>query len=463
MHFDGIDWLPYTYQWNENQTDAILVGAAGAQQEFEIEDSESKRTQTWHFAARAECQRCHNKYSGTVLGFNIPQLHQAGPDSQLDQLASLGLLTSKVPNEQRQSLANPTDHSASLDARARAYLHVNCSHCHRMSAGGAVLSYMHFDLPLDKTNMLAAPSQGNFKIDNAMVIAPGEPLRSVLLYRMSKAGGGRMPRLGTSEMDSHGVALIAEWIASLHADSTNKIVPSPSAIETEIARLKTDYKFESHESSIQQLLSSTSGALALQRALKLKKLTQLASRIAIQSGAKHEEEVVRDLFEQFLPANERTKRLGDRVQPESILQMVGDAQRGGKLFFEGTSVNCQNCHRVTGVGKEIGPDLSLIGDKLNASQTLESILEPSKMIDPKYRTHLIETKDGQVLSGIVVQQNDRQVVVRNAKGEEVSLPAVEIEQIKPQSTSLMPDQLVRDLTAQQLADLLAFLCTLKKP
>ncbi len=465
LHFDGTEWMPYTYQWNENQSDATLVAAAGAEQEFEIEDPSGKRLQTWRFASRAECQRCHNKYSGTVLGFNIPQLHRQDEASQLHQFARVGLLTNEVPNEQLQSMADPGDPSATLDARARAYLHVNCAHCHRMSAGGSVLSYMHFDLPMDKTNMLAAPSQGDFGICNAWVVAPGDPFRSVLLYRLSKLGGGRMPRLGANEADNEGIGLITDWIAAMkpiQSEETNDCAELRFQNAEALELLKTEVASSQQVALIDDLLASTEGALALQRALIVKSLPPTATTLAIQNAAEHSDERVRDLFEQFLPPSQRVKRLGSQVQPDSILAMSGDALRGSQLFFETASVTCQSCHRIAGVGKDLGPDLSLIASKLTPPQILESILEPSKTIDPKYRTHLIATQDGQILSGILLLQDDEQVVLRNEKNEEIRLPTDSIEQCKPQSNSMMPDQLVRDLTAQQLADMLAFLCTLKK-
>ncbi|MEO8272340.1 MAG: hypothetical protein ABI557_21710, partial [Aureliella sp.] len=446
LHFDGMDWLPYTYQWNESQSDATLVGAAGAEQEFEIEGTGGKRLQTWQFASRAECQRCHNKYSGTVLGFNIPQLHGDEAAAQLHQFAQVGLLTDEVRSEQLQSMANPADKSAALDARARSYLHVNCAHCHRMSAGGAVLSYMHVDLPMDKTNMLAAPSQGDFGISNARVVAPGEPFRSVLLYRMSKLGGGRMPRLGASETDYEGVELIADWIAGMpptESEETYDGVALHSQHAGALDALRSAVAGSQQANLIDDLLKSTSGALALQRALVTKSLEPATTTLAIQNAAKHSDERVRDLFEQFLPPSQRVKRLGNQVQPDSILAMSGDALRGSQLFFETASVNCQSCHRITGIGKDLGPDLSLIGSKLTPPQILESILEPSKTIDPKYLTHLIATQDGQILSGILLLQDDQQVVLLNEKNEEIRIPANSIEQCKPQSISMMPDQLVR--------------------
>src|SRR5262249_3681103 len=155
LHFDGGEWQPYTYQWNDDQTDAILVDAAGAEVTFDVVDSEAadgKRRQTCGLGGSAECKRCHNKWSGPPLAFNAPQLNknepgEQGSASQLDTFARIGLYEKPIPGRNRPLLADPYDASANLDRRARAYLQVNCAHCHRMHAGSSVLSKMHYDLP----------------------------------------------------------------------------------------------------------------------------------------------------------------------------------------------------------------------------------------------------------------------------------------------------------------------------
>ena len=97
---------------------------------------------------------------------------------------------------------------------------------------------------------------------------------------------------------------------------------------------------------------------------------------------------IRDLFERFLPAEQRIKRLGSAVQPEQILSLSGDPMQGKRVFFETAGVSCKNCHRVHKDGKEVGPDLTTIGKKLTRAQLLESLLEPSKLIEPRYVTYL---------------------------------------------------------------------------
>lgn len=80
----------------------------------------------------------------------------------------------------------------------------------------------------------------------------------------------------------------------------------------------------------------------------------------------------------------------------------GDAEAGRRLFFETAAIQCKNCHRIRGQGVELGPDLSQISKKFIGAQVLESILEPSKQVDPKFAAHLIETVDGRVYRGRAV-------------------------------------------------------------
>ena len=471
LYFDGSEWMPYTYQWNDEQSDATLVGAGGAEHTFEIADPDAPgglRKQTWRFSGRAECQRCHNNWSGPALAFNTPQLNRdhdydGVTAGQLETFAHIRLIKKPVSTENRPWLADPRDPSAALGDRARAYLQSNCAHCHRMHAGGAVLSHMHYDLPLEKTNMLEArPSQGTFGIPAAQVIAPGDAFRSVLLYRMAKLGGGRMPRLGSTEVDQAGVELIYQWLQQLPNVAGQTTAEDLRA--TELASLK---RLHATDSAIKQteivegLLTSTTGALGLLRSVDRSELPKAARSLAVEKAARHSNVTVRDLFERFLSPDQRIKRLGSIVQPQQILSLTGNPQRGRQVFFETTGVACKNCHRIQKDGKQVGPDLTTIGKKLRRVQLLESILEPSKQVDPKFVTYLAETVEGRIFTGLLVQKDDDEVTLRDAEDKVRRIPAKSIEQLVPQQRSLMPDLLVRDMTAQQVADLLAYLGSLK--
>lgn len=137
--------------------------------------------------------------------------------------------------------------------------------------------------------------------------------------------------------------------------------------------------------------------------------------------------------------------------------------RGRRLFFETAAVQCKNCHRVRGQGVELGPDLSQIGKKYSPAQLLESILEPSKQVDPKFAAWLVETADGQVYTGLLVERTDQEIVLKDSQNKLIRVPAADAELVAPQQKSLMPELLLRDMTAREAADLLQFLGTLRGP
>ncbi len=477
LHLSQGQWNPYTYRWNEQGTDATLLGASGASLDLEVVDDGAPkgiRHQTWRLSSRAECQRCHNKWSGPVLGFNVEQLHTgtadlASDDDQLSHLTDIGLFAEQVPPTDRIKMADPYDPSADCNDRARAYLQVNCAHCHRQHAGGSVISIMHNDVPLGKTRMIdERPTQGTFGIPAARVIAPGDPWRSVLFYRMSKLGGGRMPHLGSSEADISGLDLMQEWIESLPEQSNTRTRDHEVAIRRrrgELADLaglcQNQQSADQASATIDRLLSTTTGALMLQRSIDNKSLSTEMSSLVVTKAAHHREVSVRDLFEHFLPPEQRTQRLGTVIHADQILALVGDSIRGRKVFFETAGVQCKTCHRIDQHGVEVGPDLEKVGRKYGRAELLETILEPSKVIDPKYLTYVVETTEGQVFTGLMEKKDSDEVVLRQATNELIRISAKRVESATPQQRSLMPELLLRDMTAQQVADLLEYLSSLK--
>jgi putative heme-binding domain-containing protein len=150
------------------------------------------------------------------------------------------------------------------------------------------------------------------------------------------------------------------------------------------------------------------------------------------------------------------------IQPDRVLALKGDIATGRELFFKSAGLQCLTCHRVQGTGGAVGPDLTDIGKKYSRAQILESLLQPSKFIDPKYATYLVETHDGTVATGLLVNKNEREVVLRTAQDKEIRLASTAVAAMQSQATSLMPEMLLRDLTAEQAASLVDFLASLKE-
>ena len=220
------EWVGYSYRWNDEQTDAELLDAAGADVSFDIMDPaapEGKRAQTWHYPSRAECMVCHSRAVNYVLGLTEKQmngLHDYGDVNmnQLEMLAEMGLFKeppSKTANELSR-LSDPFDSSGDLHARATSYLDANCSNCHVEAGGGNAQFSTEIDAKPDQIRLFdARPVHATFGIAEARLVAPGAPERSLLLDRMQRRGHGQMPPIGTNQIDRPAVELIREWIQKM--------------------------------------------------------------------------------------------------------------------------------------------------------------------------------------------------------------------------------------------------------
>ncbi len=215
------EWVGYSYEWNEEQTEATLVDRQGVDRPFVVRADDGPHEQTWRFPSRAECMLCHARAAGFVLGTHGPQMnheHDYGAviENQLTVFSQLGLF--ETPLEQEPSelsrLADPYDESHDLNERARAYLHSNCAICHVVAGGGNSQIVLSFDTQDIETHMFdVRPRHDRFGIEDAAIIASGAPDRSLLLYRVSTLGKGRMPPLASSVVDEDGVRLLKDWIA----------------------------------------------------------------------------------------------------------------------------------------------------------------------------------------------------------------------------------------------------------
>jgi putative heme-binding domain-containing protein len=523
LHFDGNLWRGYSYRWNDEQTDAVLVPAAGLDVPLAIVDGQAPgggRKQTWHFPSRTECMTCHNPWTGHVLAFTVPQLnkdHAYGRivDNQLRTLEHVGIIgqetspeakKGRLPRKPPGKLADPYDASADRDSRARSYLQVNCAHCHQFGAGGTADIELRYDVPLEQTKTLEArPVQGTFGMNDAQILAAGDPYRSVLYYRMAKRGPGRMPHIGSEIVDERGLRLIHDWIHRLpvrkeeralverlraldepaalareRAEAAEQLERAARALaeaqrRTEVsaedrkkaaveqraqAAARVKARADARTDAINRLLASTSSALLLAHALDEGLPASVRPQVLAAAMASPEA-TVRDLFERFIPDDQRVQRLGTAFKPEQILALKGDPARGQELLLKSTGLQCVNCHRIGGTGSTLGPELTQVGKKYDRAQILAKILEPSKNIDPKYIPYMAQTSDGQFHTGLLVEKTASEVVLKTASDKEVRLAASKVETLAPQPKSLMPDSLLRDLTAAQAADLLEFLASLK--
>lgn len=212
-HPDG-EWAGYSYAWDGD--DATLVDAGGRTVTL-------ANGQRWSIPSRAGCMVCHTAVAGRALGPEVGQLNgdltypQTGRTAnQLLTLGAIGMLENPIADvSQVARLPSRDDEGATVEQRARALLHVNCSMCHRPGGGAQGDADMRWSTPLESSSMCGAPpSEGDLGAAGAQVLSPGDPARSMVSIRMKRLGAGRMPLLGSNVVDADGVALVDAWIAS---------------------------------------------------------------------------------------------------------------------------------------------------------------------------------------------------------------------------------------------------------
>jgi putative heme-binding domain-containing protein len=449
MHRYQGEWRGYSYLWNEAGTDADLVASEGTAVPLTIHDRRApggERAFTWRVGSRADCLACHTYPNDWLLAINPAQWNTP---EQLDRLSKAGLIQNRSGQRQQdrrrrqrepQTQPNPADPNIPLETRARTYLHLNCAHCHRDNGGGIVPLRFEASGPLENMRALVPPLRGDFGITGAQLLTPGDPWRSVLLYRMSKLGSGRMPHLGSQVVDSFGLQLIERWIREL------------DDIDAQTAE-RADFP------APEDALASTENALAAASALRSYHYTPEARAALLAAAAEHPSTSIRDVFLPFFPGD--AAGTPQTIAPASVLALAGDADRGATLLT-GKAAVCLTCHQAgPALGRNFGPGFAGLASQRNKAALLDSILNPSAIIEPGSMGHTIETNTGEVRIGLIIDRNGERLLLRDLALEEHAIPLPEIKSLTPLPTSLMPTGLAQLFTEQELADLLAWIDSLR--
>ena len=156
---------------------------------------------------------------------------------------------------------------------------------------------------------------------------------------------------------------------------------------------------------------------------------------------------------EFDPNDQQAGRLGPNINPAKILALAGNTRRGRKIFHEdgrrSLRPNATTCGRAGGGG--FGPDMTHIAAKYNRADLLDNILNPSKTIAQGFASYVVRTTSGDVFTGILVKQNDQEVVLKDVTLKLTRIPAADAEKVTAQPISAMPDGLLNDLTGWQAA------------
>ena len=144
---------------------------------------------------------------------------------------------------------------------------------------------------------------------------------------------------------------------------------------------------------------------------------------------------------------------------QPVLRLKGDPARG-KAVFQKT---CSTCHRLEGVGVEVGPDLLSALRNKSPEQLLTDILDPSREVDPRYINYQVFDKAGRSFTGLIAAETASSITLRRAEKAEDTLLRNQIDTIEATAKSLMPDGLETQLNAQDMANLIAYLQAVGRP
>ncbi len=161
---------------------------------------------------------------------------------------------------------------------------------------------------------------------------------------------------------------------------------------------------------------------------------------------------VKDRAQKLLANIVTTDRQAVLADYQAVLTMDSDPQRGRQVF----SKQCATCHRIDNIGVDVAPDISDSRTK-TAEQYLVDIIQPNRAIDANYVNYTLYTEDGQIVSGIVATETSTFVTLKQAGGKTATFRREEIEQLRSNGVSLMPEGLEKQISHQQMADLIAFI------
>jgi len=216
-------WIALPYIWNEEQTEAFLEITGGT---VPVQMSGMTNPFEYRVPTMLQCKSCHELNGEIVpIGPTVRQLNRNnnytdGTQNQLKKMIDLGWLTDCENQNKWPKTARWDDAKAfTLKDRARAYLDINCGHCHRSGGPGknsgldlTVFAPNEHSMGIMKSPVAAGAGSGGLQYD----IVPGKPDKSILVFRMMSGNPGiMMPELGRSLIHQEGIDLIEDWIKTL--------------------------------------------------------------------------------------------------------------------------------------------------------------------------------------------------------------------------------------------------------
>lgn len=184
------------------------------------------------------------------------------------------------------------------------------------------------------------------------------------------------------------------------------------------------------------------------RRMKASELDPLRTR----QLSNHKDEKIRERARKLLADNVPADRQKALKNYQEALTLKGDARKGRDVF----KANCATCHRVAGVGVDVGPDIADTRTKTETAMLFD-IIVPNAAIDANYVNYVVSTKDGKILTGLLTAETGSSITLKRAENQVDVVLRKDIDEISSTGVSLMPDGLESKISVQEMADLLRFL------
>jgi len=321
----------------------------------------------------------------------------------------------------------------------------------------------------DATRAAAARAAGAWQIEPARAVLAelashaetSASLRHAALEGLARLGGPASTTLLTQLCDKDRPAPLRRAAAIALATLDIK-----AAAQVAADVLSCDAHGDPEESVplFSALLAHKEGPALLAKSLAQRELPPDVAKIGLRAarvGARQNDELIATL-----QAAGRLAGGPRSLSPEELSEFVlkvreqGDPMRGQQVYRRQEQA-CQKCHAIAGHGGRVGPDLVSIGASAQIDYLVESILDPNKAIKENYHATVLSTTDGLVVTGLVVRESDREIVLRNGDDLEQTIAKADIDERTP-GASLMPAGLADQLTEAELLDLARFLSELGK-
>lgn len=205
--------------------------------------------------------------------------------------------------------------------------------------------------------------------------------------------------------------------------------------------------------------SPEADAILLESMQKLKG-GQIAGEVqleVIEAAGKRPNDSLKSLLAEFESAR------AEGTVPARFQEVLvgGVAENGKKIFFDKTEVSCQRCHKIKTKGGEVGPELTKIASQKPREYMLESLVDPNKEIAQGFDTVVVLTSEGEMVSGVLKAEDDKELKLMNAEGKMLTVLKEDIEE-RRKGKSAMPEDLLKHLSKRELRDLIEFLANQKQ-